>query len=95
MQAVSMALQRKENFVLVLPTGGGKSLVFTMPAFHEKDFQSYVVVPNKALLQDQKEGAEKLGLLVNHWTAKSKRIDPKAHLVMLAMESVGSDSFKM
>lgn len=93
MQAVSMALERKENFVVVLPTGGGKSLVFTLPPFNERGFQSYVVIPNKALLQDQKEGAEKLGLKVDHWTSKSKHVDKKADLVMVAIESVRSDYF--
>lgn len=94
MQAISMAIEGKDNFVLVLPTGGGKSLVFTLPAMHEQDRQTFVVVPNKALLTDQKQGARKLGLKVDHWNAKKRQIDPDAQLVMLAMESAGSEYFR-
>ena len=89
-----MALEAKKNFVLVLPTGGGKCLVFTLPAVHEKGHQTFVVVPNKALLTDQKQSAHKVGLTVNHWTAKKRQIDLDAQLVMLAVESAGSDYFR-
>jgi superfamily II DNA helicase RecQ len=89
-----MAQNVDQNFVLVLPTGGGKSLVFTLPAMHEKGHQTFVVVPNKALLTDQKQGAHKVGLTVDHWTAKKRRIDADAQLVMLAVESAGTDYFR-
>jgi superfamily II DNA helicase RecQ len=93
MHTISMALEAKENFVLVLPTRGKKSLVFIFSAMHEKGHQTFVVISNKALLTDQKQGAHKVGLTVNHWTAKKRQIDADAQLVMLAVESAGTDYF--
>ena len=95
METVEMALARKENFVAVLPTGGGKSLIFTLPPFNEPQFTTYVIVPNKSLLQDQLERAEKIGLRVCVWGATRQGFDQDAQLVFLAMESAASQRFQL
>ena len=92
METVEMALARKENFVAVLPTGGGKSLIFTLPPFNEPHFTTYVIVPNKSLLQDQ---LEKIGLRVCVWGASRRDCDEDAQLVFLAMESATSQRFQL
>ena len=62
-QAVQLAVEGAESFVAVLPTGGGKSLTYTLPAFNPKEsgHHSYVLIPSRALLQDQIDRAEALG----------------------------------
>jgi hypothetical protein len=55
---VELAFARTQYFVGILPTGGGKSLVFLLPAFaatvnqlpNGKIMKTLVVIPNKALL---------------------------------------------
>ena len=93
MEAVEMSLARKENFVAVLPTGAGKSLIFTLPPFNEDGFSTYVIVPNKALLQDQLERAERVGLRTCVWKASRSSVPKDIQLVFLAMESAVSQRF--
>jgi hypothetical protein len=95
-QAVRLAVERQESFVAVLPTGGGKSLTYTLPAFNPKErgYRSYIIIPNRALLKDQIERAHALGLCAQWWTAGNPRVDDETQLVFLAMESAVSPSFK-
>ena len=93
--AVRLALEHRHSFVAVLPTGGGKSLTFTLPAFNPKEagYHSYVAVPSRALLEDQVDKARGLGISTKWWSAQNKTIDLE-RLIFAAMESMGSKTFK-
>lgn len=95
MRAVEMTIAtQKINFVVVMPTGSGKSLLFTLPPFHEPGFQTYVVIPNRSLLQDQLSRANKIGLKTYTWTTKNCKPPSETQLIFLAMESAVSKKFK-
>ena len=51
-QALYAVLDNQTPLVVVLPTGGGKSLLFTLPAIVEKTGVTVVVVPYRALIED-------------------------------------------
>jgi hypothetical protein len=87
MQAVELSLAREENFVAVLPTGSGKSLVFTLPPFNEHNLHTYVIIPNKTLLEDQKQKAQKLGIATHTWSTGRQTLPRDAQVVFLALES--------
>ena len=95
-QAVRLSVERQQSFVAVLPTGGGKSLTFTLPAFNPKEvgFRSYIIVPNRALLEDQIKHSKEIGLNVKWWTARSPAVHEEAQVVFLGMESAVSQAFK-
>ena len=95
-EAVRLAVEGRENFVAVLPTGGGKSLTYTLPSFNPKEegFRSYIIVPNRALLQDQFDHAKAIGLCARWWTATNSEVEDEVQLVFLAMESATSPAFK-
>jgi hypothetical protein len=95
--AVRLSVARQESFVAVLPTGGGKSLTYTLPAFNPKEagYRSYVIIPNRALLQDQVDRSKAIGIRTHWWTASNSQVDEGTQLVFLAMESAASHSFKM
>lgn len=99
MEAVELAISRKENFVAVLPTGGGKSLVFTLPAFNERHtdrpFQTFAVIPNKSLLQDTIRKSTKLGIETIQWNSgMSHEVEDHVQLVLLALETAASPKFR-
>ena len=95
-QAVQLAVECKQSFVAVLPTGGGKSLTYTLPCFNPKEdgYRSYVIIPNRALLTDQIERTKAIGLHTTCWTAQNSKVDEGTQVVFLAMESAVSSSFK-
>lgn len=51
-QALYAVLDKQTPLVVVLPTGGGKSLLFTLPACVEETGVTVVVVPYRALIKD-------------------------------------------
>jgi superfamily II DNA helicase RecQ len=51
-RALYAVLDKQTPLVVVLPTGGGKSLLFTLPACIEKTGVTVVVVPYRALIED-------------------------------------------
>jgi hypothetical protein len=93
LQAVALSVLRKKSFVAVLPTGSGKSLIFTLPPFKETKLRTYVVVPNRSLLEDHLRRAKKLAIIAGHWTAQDKRLPEGVQLVFVAMETAVSQKF--
>lgn len=61
-------LKREANYLVAMPTGGGKSVLFQGPALYNAITThrlSLVVTPLKALMQDQVEGLFERGFLSN------------------------------
>jgi len=94
-EAVRLAVEHQRSFVAVLPTGGGKSLTYTLPAFNPKEdgYHSYIIVPSRALLEDQVDHARRLGISTKWWAATNRAINDE-RLIYTAMESAGSNAFK-
>jgi len=67
MKAVKLALQRKVDVLTILPTGGGKSLVFQLAAWVEKDLTTVVIVPFVALAEEMKDRCIDMGLSCYVW----------------------------
>lgn len=101
---VEMAFAGTQNFVGVLPTGGGKSLVFLLPAFaatvdtpeHGLVEKTLVIIPNKSLMDDTLRKAIKAGVSCNQWTVgMSERVIKDTALILIAIESLASFKFKL
>lgn len=61
-------LSRKENYLISLPTGGGKSVLFQGPALYNSSYTnrlSIVVTPLKALMKDQVKELGEKGFVTN------------------------------
>ena len=54
-EAIQVVLKRKEDVLVILPTGGGKTLIFQLMAFLEKDMMTVVILPFVALLEEMLE----------------------------------------
>lgn len=61
-EAIRLALQGTEDYLVILLTGGGKSLVFQVPAWIEKDSTTVVIVPFVALIEEMEERCRDLGI---------------------------------
>ena len=60
-------LEKQTPLIVVLPTGGGKSLLFTLPACVEEPGVTVVVVPYRALIEDLVERIQQCGVECMEW----------------------------
>ena len=61
-------LSKKENYLISIPTGGGKSVLFQGPALYNSSYTnrlSLVITPLKALMQDQVKELSEKGFYTN------------------------------
>ena len=66
-EAVKVALQRQYDVLAILPTGGGKSLVFQLAASVELGLTTVVIVPFVALMEEMKDRCVGMGLSSCIW----------------------------
>ncbi|KAF4620294.1 hypothetical protein D9613_001267 [Agrocybe pediades] len=97
-RAVQLALSRQINFVAVLPTGGGKSLLFTLPPFIENPgnqapLRTVVVVPSRALLIDHLNRAKSIGIPAVQWTSTSRPPSSENQIIFVALETATGHGF--
>jgi hypothetical protein len=102
-EMVNLAFSGTQNFVGILPTGGGKSLVFLLPAFADsimpssdgKIKKTLVIVPNKALLTDTLRKAQEFNIPCAQWTVGTDpRVTSNCSLILLAIETLASNRFQ-
>jgi superfamily II DNA helicase RecQ len=77
--------------VAVMPTGGGKSLLFMLLAWAEQGGTTVVVVPLIALRGDMKQRCIKLGISCVEW--ESRRPPDAAAVVLVTPESAVGEAF--
>ena len=93
-----MDMRRGEVLICVLPTGGGKSIFFMLPAVAEETGTSIVVVPFVALMDDILDRArEDFGIDCLKWepamTAGRDEAQPDARLVVVSADLANSPEF--
>jgi superfamily II DNA helicase RecQ len=81
-QALQAVLDKQTPLVVVLPTGGGKSLLFSVPACLEGAGVTVVVVPYRALIEDLVERMRKSGIDCMEW--KHGESNPAAVVIVSA-----------
>jgi superfamily II DNA helicase RecQ len=89
-EAVRLAAAKESPLVAILPTGGGKSLIFMVPAMLLGSGVTIVVAPYAKLKRQLVTRCIKAGLNCKHW--------PEAHkswpqVVLVSAEAASSDNF--
>jgi superfamily II DNA helicase RecQ len=87
-------LRGQTPLVVVLPSGGGKSLLFTVPAVVEKEGVTVVVVPYRALIEDLVARIQESGVDCMEW--KHGENNPASVVVVsadLAGDITSNDNF--
>ncbi|KAK7685124.1 hypothetical protein QCA50_011964 [Cerrena zonata] len=90
------ALDRYENIVVVLPTGGGKSMLWDVPVQSdgEKNMTTIVLAPYISLLYDQARRSEEKGIKHAIWKQKGKNREEQYQLMFGSYENIGSTAFR-
>jgi superfamily II DNA helicase RecQ len=90
-EAVELARRRDSDKVVILPTGGGKSLIFLLPCYLEKDAVTIVVVPLVALQHDILRRCEPAGVDAALWTGRNQ---VGIRIVMVSAEHLESNAYE-
>jgi len=67
-EAIKELLKRDSDVAVILPTGGGKSLIYQLPMLIERDMTTVVIVPFVALVEQGEEQYKELGISRYIWT---------------------------
>ena len=94
-ELVKAVLEAKSDILAIIPTGGGKSAAFEVPAKVEDAKQTIVVAPFVSLMEDILERTKQLGVNSILWRSG----DPwpsvhKAALLIVVSETAASKGFK-
>ncbi|SLM36305.1 recq family helicase [Lasallia pustulata] len=94
-----MKMNGQETLIVVLPTGGGKSVLFMLPALIASGGTSIVVVPFSALMDDLVDRAKKSGVDCIRWKSQVNEgrdeMQRVARLVVVSADVASSDEFTM
>jgi RecQ family ATP-dependent DNA helicase len=90
-EAIEAITAGQSPVVAVMPTGGGKSLLFMLPAFAEQGGTTVIVVPLIALRGDMKWRCQKLGISCVEWD--SRHPPNAAAVVFVTPESAVGEEF--
>ncbi|KAI0997534.1 hypothetical protein K3495_g10655 [Podosphaera aphanis] len=83
--------QRQSPIVTIIGTGGGKSLLFMLPASCSRDGVTIVIVPLIALRSNLKDRCDKAGISCVEWD--SKRPADWSNIVLVTPEAAVGDKF--
>ena len=85
-EATRETLKRDSDLLVILPTGGGKTLVYLLPIFIERDMTTVVVVPFVALVDQVEEQCQKAGLSCQVWEKEGLRSE-KTQVIIVGVEN--------
>ena len=88
--AIHEAHSRDRDVLAVLPTGGGKSMLFLVPSALEKDLITVVVCPLVALSNDMKNRFARFGIRFAAW---SERHNDDFQILIVSIETASTNDF--
>src|SRR5271163_4979944 len=89
-KAMQLTLEKKEDVLVILPTVGGKSLMFQLAAWMEKDKTTVIIVPFVAIIEDMKDKCDGLDLSCYEWRKNDKNIGlENTQIVLVGVENAG------
>jgi hypothetical protein len=92
LEAIKEALRANKDFSFILPTGGGKSLVWQVVAIQRPKWGSIIVAPYVLVLEEQLKSSLAKGIVAAKYTAKS--VPPKGFQnLFIQPETGGSKAF--
>ena len=92
-EAIKLALKREKDILAILPTGGGKSLIFQLPAFLEMDLTTVIIIPFVALVEEMEERCKDLGLSCQVWKGKSGNT-MRTQILLVGVEHAVTQEFQ-
>ena len=87
-QFITWLMTTQNDLIAVLPTGGGKSLSFLLPALMESETVSVVIAPFVAIEVDYSRKLDDLGIPFCQWP---QRLEEKHRVILTSLETANMD----
>ena len=98
MEMVKCSLKKTYNCIAILPTGGGKSAAFEVPAASEQSKTTLVFSPYISLSQDMQRRAQENGIKYITWKTYSDNPNislKDVKLLFAIYDNIKSSQFKV
>ena len=95
-QAMNVALERKKDAVVILRTGGGKSMLAIVPSLLEKDSATVLVLPLNSLLMDFQRRLSGMGVPFQTYDRNidDGNLNVRDNLVLVTADKARSTRFR-
>ena len=93
-KALQLIMEGKKDVLAILPTGGGKSLLFFLPTLMEPDMTTVVIVPLIAVMKDLRDRCVKAKISCANWDPHS-RYHERCNLLFVAVENAVQPIFAL
>ena len=93
--AVRLALQKRSDVLVILPTGGGKSLVFQLAASIESTLTTVLIIPFVALLDEMAERCSDMGLQTTIYQPGKDLRTARSQIIIAGAEHAVSSDFQL
>ena len=95
-QVVQLAVERNESFICIMPTGGGKSTLWSVPVqdFKEINLITIVLEPYLSLITDQVQRLRSQGVNAGVWNADNIDGLHDIHVMFASFEHMGTVGFR-
>jgi superfamily II DNA or RNA helicase len=95
-KAVQLYLNRRSDLFVILPTGGGKSLVFELAPLLEPEGTTVLIIPFVALMTEMRGRIKKIvaGFRAEQWVQNRDPLANLPHLLLVSVEEAVSQQFQ-
>ena len=87
-EATKDALERKSDLLIILPTGGGKTLTYLLPIFMEETLTTVIVLPYVVLVDQVEELCMSMNITSQIWRGKGHSIGNSQAILIAAEHAV-------
>jgi superfamily II DNA helicase RecQ len=92
-KALQLIIDGKKDVLAIIPTGGGKSLLFFLPTLMEPEMTTVVIVPLIAVTEDLRDRCVKAKISCANWDPHA-RYHERCNLLFVAVEHAVQPAFR-
>lgn len=92
-QAIREVLKMTNDILLVMATGGGKTMVAIIPTLIDGDV-SVIVLPLNSLITDYKRKFDSMGIKYDHYTSDTIALRQDVHFIFVSADMAKTSSWK-
>lgn len=90
---IIVRMKRRQRLFVILPTGGGKSLLYQVPALLNVSCTVVIVLPFTALMLDARATFQRMGMSCETWSKRMGESAPLPKVILISGEAGAGNRF--